>query len=104
VGIEIDPDRVQRIKDRLTATGIQAQIIQADFMAVNLSPADVVSIYLSDTANTKLAPKLEQELKPGTRIVSLDYTLPGWTPEKQTTTKGQPQRTLHLYKVSKIRK
>jgi precorrin-6B methylase 2 len=103
-GIEIDPNRVQRIRERLHSTGLKAEVIQADFMAVDLSPADVVAIYLSDSANAKLAPKLSRELRPGTRVVSLDYLLPNWQHEKEVLTKGPIPRRLWLYKISKMRK
>jgi len=98
-GIEIDPERVQRIKERLTATGVDAEIIQADFMTVDLSSANVVAMYLSDSANSKLAPKLERELQAGARVVSLDYSLPGWAPEKELIAKGALQHKLYLYRV-----
>jgi precorrin-6B methylase 2 len=103
VGIEIDPERVSRIRDRLRSTGIKADIIQADFMDVDLSSADVIAIYLSESVNTKLAPKLERELRPDSRVVSLDYPLPGWTPERESMTKGGLPRKLYLYRVSKVR-
>jgi 16S rRNA A1518/A1519 N6-dimethyltransferase RsmA/KsgA/DIM1 with predicted DNA glycosylase/AP lyase activity len=103
-GIEIDPNRVQRIRERLHSTGLKAEVIQADFMAVDLSPADVVAIYLSDSANAKLAPKLSRELRPGTRVVSLDYLLPNWQHEKEVFTKGPIPRRLWLYEISKMRK
>ena len=102
-GIEIDPERVARIKGRLRSTGVEAEIIQADFMTVDLSPANVVVIYLSDSANAKLAPKLERELKAGARVVSLDYALPDWTAEKELMTKGVIPRRLYLYRVTKAR-
>ena len=98
-GIEIDPERVQRIKERLVATGVHAEIIEADFMTVDLSSANVVAIYLSDSANSRLAPKLARELRSGARVVSLDYTLPGWAPAKELITKGALQRKVYLYRV-----
>jgi 16S rRNA A1518/A1519 N6-dimethyltransferase RsmA/KsgA/DIM1 with predicted DNA glycosylase/AP lyase activity len=101
-GIEIDPERVSRIRERLKSTGIKAGIIQADFMDVDLSSADVVAIYLSESVNAKLAPKLERELKANARVVSLDYCLPGWVPEKELITKGALPRKLYLYRVSKV--
>ncbi len=101
VGIEIDPQRVSRTKQRLTSTGIKAEVIPADFMDVDFSSADVVAIYLSESANAKLAPKLERELHDGSRVVSLDYPLPGWVPEKEVTVKGALPRKLYLYRVSK---
>jgi len=102
VGIEIDPERVSRIRERVKSTGIEAQVIQADFMGVDVSPADAVIIYLSDSVNSKLAPKLKQELKEGARIVSLDYELPGFTPEKVAMGRsGSLERKLFLYKIPK---
>ena len=103
IGIEIDPQRVSRIKERLRSTGIIAEILQADLMNVNLSTADVVAMYLSESVNAKVAPKLERELKAGARIVSLDYPLPGWVPEKEVIAKGPLARKLFLYRVPKIR-
>src|SRR3972149_6319428 len=46
-GIEIDPQRITRIIERLKSTGVKGTIIQADFMTVDLSSADVIAIYLS---------------------------------------------------------
>jgi SAM-dependent methyltransferase len=100
-GIEVDPERVARLRERVKATGIEAEIIQADFMSVDLSTADVITIYLSDSANAKLAPKLERELRIGSRVASLDYALPGWLPEKEAMAKGALPRKLYLYRVSK---
>ena len=98
-GIEIDPERVRRIKERLLATGVDAEVIQADFMTVDLSSANVVAMYLSDSANSRLAPKLKRELRGGTRVVSLDYTLPGWAPVKELIAKGALRRKVYLYRV-----
>jgi len=100
VGVEIDPERLTRIKERLTSTGTEAEVIQADFMDVDLSSADVVAIYLSASVNAKLAPKLRSELKAGARIVSLDYVLPGWIPEGELTVKsGGVTRKVYFYRM-----
>ena len=99
VGVEINPERITRIKERLNATKTQAELIEANLYHVDLSPADVIAIYLSDSANAKLAPKLKNELKAGARVVSLDYTLPGWVPEREleVNTSGI-SRKLYLYR------
>jgi cyclopropane fatty-acyl-phospholipid synthase-like methyltransferase len=100
VGVEVDPERLLRLRERLTATGTEAEVIQGDLMEVNVSSADVVAIYLSSSVNAKLASKLKDELKAGARVVSLDYTLPGWLLEKELTVKsGAISRTIFLYKV-----
>jgi precorrin-6B methylase 2 len=100
VGIEMDPERLVRLQARLDATGTEATVVKGDLMRVNLSPADVVTIYLSASVNAKLAKKLKNELKRGARIVSLDYVLPGWTAEKDLTVEsGGVTRNLYLYKI-----
>ena len=100
IGVELDPERLARIKLRLKATGTVAEVIQKDFMKVNLSRADVVAIYLSASVNSKLAPKLKDELKPGARVVSLDYVLPGWVLQRELSIKsGGVTRQIYLYRV-----
>jgi predicted RNA methylase len=98
VGVEMDPRCISRIKDRLAATGIDAELIEADMFQVDLTSADVITIYLSASANAKLVPKLNSELKQGTRVVSLDYPLPGWVAKRvlQVAASGIG-RTLYLY-------
>jgi precorrin-6B methylase 2 len=101
VGVEIDPERISRIRERLNATKTQAELIELNLFHVNLSSADVITIYLSDSANAKLAPKLKSELKPGARVVSLDYMLPGWMAEREVevNTSGIT-RKLYLYRIT----
>ena len=69
IGVEIDPERLARAKERLAATGTVAMMIQGDLMEVDVSTADVVTIYLSESVNAKLAPKLRDELRDGARVV-----------------------------------
>jgi len=99
VGIEVDPRCISRIRERLAATNCKAELIEADFFNVNLAPADVVTIYLSDSANARLASKLESELKEGARVVSLDYELPSWLPKREINVRASGmERKLYLYK------
>jgi precorrin-6B methylase 2 len=99
VGIEIDPIRVSRIRERLKTTGVVAEVIEGDFMEADLSKADVVTIYLSESVNARLAPKLRDELKDGARVVSLDYDLPSWLPEQAIDVKSAGlARRIYLYR------
>ena len=104
VGVEIDPQRILRLKQRLHSTGVSARVVQSDFMQVDLSTANVVAIYLSESANARLAPKLARELPPGARVVSLDYPISNWKPEKEMVVKGTLPRRLFLYRISKLTK
>lgn len=101
VGVEVDPARVAIIKERLSRTGVEAEVIQDDFMNVNVSKADVVAIYLSASVNEKLGPKLKNELKSGARVVSLDYSLAGWKEARKfTTVSGGVSRKIFLYELA----
>ena len=98
IGVEIDPERIGRLRERLTATRVKAEVIEGDLMQVDLSRADVVAIYLSDSVNSRLAPKLKRELKTGSRVVSLDYPLPTWRPERERVVRtASMERKLYLY-------
>ena len=99
VGVEISPEYIRRIRERLAATGTKADLIESDIFKVDLSSADVITLYLSESVNARLVQKLDKELKPGTRVVSLDYPLPGWIPKKnlQVSASGLV-RTVYLYK------
>lgn len=55
-------------------------VIHGNFFEVPLSDADVVTMYLLTSVNQMLRPKLERELRPGTRVVSHDFEVPGWKP------------------------
>jgi len=89
------------IKERLARTGVDATVIQDDFMNVNLSTADVVAIYLSASVNEKLGPKLMNELGSGARVVSLDYELPGWKEGQSVKMlSGGVSRKIYLYEMA----
>lgn len=83
VGVEIDPDLVLLSRGNVEAQGLQdrVEIQHSDIFSADLAPADAITIYLSDEMNGRLMPQL-QALKPGVRIVSHKYGLPGVAAEK----------------------
>lgn len=85
VGIEIDP-RLVDISKQVARDGQvedRATFIQGDLFAADVSPATVVTLYLSYSVNRQLEPKLRKELRPGTRIVSHQFTIGTWTPDRR---------------------
>src|ERR1700737_2799997 len=80
VGIEISEALVQSATDRIQKLGLhnEARVIHGDFLQVDLSPADVVTLYLATDTNEMLRPSLEKHLRNGARVVSHDYAVPGW--------------------------
>jgi hypothetical protein len=53
-----------------------------DALTVDVSPATVVTLYMLPEFNAKLRPMLEKQLKPGSRVVSHDFEIQGWVPDK----------------------
>jgi len=84
VGVEIAEALVRQATDRIAKLGLQneARVIQGDLMQVDLTPADVVTFYLMTESNGLLRPRLEKLLKPGARVVSYEYAVPGWKPKQ----------------------
>jgi ubiquinone/menaquinone biosynthesis C-methylase UbiE len=82
VGVELQDSRYQLIAERIHMEGLDklASAIKADFLNVDLSNANVVTLYLLNSVNSLIRPKLERELKPGARIVSHDFPIQGWKP------------------------
>jgi precorrin-6B methylase 2 len=80
VGIEISDDLVRSTGEQIRKLSLQdlVTVIHADMMTVNLSPADVVTLYLETGSNDKLRPNMERDLKAGARVVSHDFQVPGW--------------------------
>lgn len=82
VGVELNPTLARAASDMIFRLGLQnhATIIRGDLLDVDISQADVVTLYLLTSSNEKLRPKLEKSLKPGARVVSHDYAVRGWKP------------------------
>jgi protein-L-isoaspartate O-methyltransferase len=83
VGVEISDDLVNSTNARIRRLGLDndAQVIHGNFLDVDLTPADVVTLYLATDANEMLRPNLEKFLKRGSRVVSHDYAVTGWKPK-----------------------
>ncbi len=105
VGIELREDLAKKALSNIHENGLddRVTIVNSDMFNVNLSSADVVFLYLTTSANEKIKPKLESDLKKGARIVSHDYEIIGWSPQKienfcENPQLGYPSHTLYLYK------
>lgn len=85
VGIDIDADRIKQSKRNARKAGVSHLVTfrTEDLFEADIREATVVALYLLQTLNYKLSPKLRRDLKPGTRIVSYKFDIPDWQPEKQ---------------------
>jgi cyclopropane fatty-acyl-phospholipid synthase-like methyltransferase len=101
VGYDIDPNRVRESRKNVDANNVGdlVKIEQADVFTLDLSKADVVTLYLLPSLNVKLIPQLEK-LKPGSRIVSHDFDMQGVIPDKVVTVNsdsGTGEHTVYLW-------
>ncbi|HEU5464458.1 MAG TPA: class I SAM-dependent methyltransferase, partial [Candidatus Binatia bacterium] len=80
VGFEISPDLVKTSRQHIAEAGLEhlAEIRQEDIRNVDLSPATVVTLYLYPGANLRLRPAIVRQLRPGSRVVSLQFTMGSW--------------------------
>ena len=112
-GVEIDRQLVALANDNAANAGVadRVKFIDGDLFRVDTGDATVVTVYLVVSMMGDVADKLRKELKPGTRIVSHDYPLPGWkpvsvvvldTPEKRSIS-GDTRTELFLYEVPRRR-
>jgi SAM-dependent methyltransferase len=82
-GYEIDPERLSLAKANVRQNGVSSlvSIIEQDIFTLDLSEANVISLYLLPGLNMKLLPQIEK-LKPGSRIVTHEYGFEGYAPDK----------------------
>jgi ribosomal protein L11 methylase PrmA len=97
-GIDIDPERIREAQQNAKKAGVTdlVQFKQEDLFQANFKDATVVTLYLLPDLNVKLRPKLWNELKPGTRIVSHQFDMGKWKPEKTLESEG---RTIYFWTV-----
>ncbi len=101
VGVEISDDLVDSTNTRIRRLGLDndAQVIHGNFLDTDLSPADVVTLYLATDANEMLRPNLEKYLKKGARVVSHEYAVPGWKPKLVDKDPERHGHTIYLYEM-----
>lgn len=98
VGIDIDPQRIKEANENARKNRVTKLVSfkQENLFTTDFREATVVTLYLLPDLNRKLMPRLLSELKPGTRIVSHQFDMGDWKPEK-TVEVGS--RTIYLWTV-----
>lgn len=98
VGIDIDPVRIEEAKANARKAGVTDLVTfrNEDLFQADFSEASVITLYLLDSLNEKLRPKLLSDLKPGTRIVSHAFRMGDWEPEQTQEIDG---KTIYFWTV-----
>jgi len=103
VGVDIDPQRVKEAQENVKKAGVEDKvtIIHGDIFdpAIKISEASVVTLYLLQSLNEKLKPRLLAELKPGTRVVSNAFSMGEAWPAEQTQQVGYS--TIYFWTIPK---
>lgn len=88
VGIDLNPERIREANANAEAAKVtdKVKFIEGDIFEQDFSEATVVTLYLLPDVNIKLRPKI-LAMKPGTRVVSHNYNMGDWAPEKSKTIK-----------------
>jgi SAM-dependent methyltransferase len=102
LGVEIVPELVQRSRTFARAAGVEARarFVEQDLFTTDLSAATVITMYLLPDVNLKLRPAI-LALKPGTRIVSHDWDMGEWEPDRSITV-AAPDKAIGREKSSRL--
>lgn len=96
LGIEIDPEWVAKSRAAIRSAGLdrKAKVVRGDIFREDFTDADVVTMFLKIDVNLRLRPQFEK-LKPGTRIVSHMWSMPGAKPAKSRVVHSSESQSDH---------
>jgi tRNA G37 N-methylase Trm5 len=103
VGFDINPERVEEAKANVKKNKVEdsARIFEKDIFTLDLSKANVITLYLLPELNVKLIPQLEK-LAPGSRIVSHSFDMEGVRPDREVEMSSEEDgedHTIYLWTV-----
>ncbi|GAP99373.1 SAM-dependent methyltransferase [Leptolyngbya sp. NIES-2104] len=101
VGIDIDPVRIEQARSAAEQAGISDRLTfqEADLFESRFENASIVVLYLLPHLNLRLRPILFKQLRSGTRIVSIDFDMGDWEPEKMIKLDIEEETTLYFWTI-----
>ena len=102
VGIDLDPVRIQAAQLKAERAGVddRVEFREQDLFESEFEAASIVVLYLLPHLNLRLRPALWDQLKPGTRMVSIDFDMGDWQPEKVIRLEIEEETTLYFWTIS----
>ena len=99
VCVDIDPVRIKESRSNADTAGVVSRIrfVEGDLFEQDLSEASVVTLYLLPSLNVRLRPKLFEELRPGTRVVSNAFDMGDWKADRTMTIKTNSGMQSYAY-------
>jgi SAM-dependent methyltransferase len=100
IGVDIDPQRIAESEANAKTAGVteRVQFKQADLFEMYFADADVVCLYLLPALNVRLRPRILDELRPGTRIVSHSFDMGEWPADEQIES-GEEGQAVYFWVV-----
>jgi SAM-dependent methyltransferase len=98
VGVELDGDLIKEARKNAMKAGASDKVtfLQGDLFKTDLSDATVVTLYLSNSINMRLRSLLQQQLRPGSRVVSHRFEMDDWKPDATVRLEGT---SVHLWTI-----
>lgn len=98
VGIDNNPARIQEAQANSRAAGVTDRVSFQlnDLFQADIHNATVVALYLLPDVNLRLRPRLQRDLRPGTRVVSNTFAMGDWKPEREVRVDGV---SLYLWRI-----
>ena len=106
VGVDIDPNLVKLAQENAEKEGVKdrVQFRQGDVLDLkDLGDATVVMLYMGEDVNLRVRPLLKKVLRPGARIVSLDFSMGDWKADRKIDIEDDQgeEHQLYLWKIKK---
>jgi len=91
MGVDLDPVRIQEANENAKRQGVtdKVEFKQQDLFETDISKASVLTMYLLSSINMRLRPRILEEAKPGTRVVSHSFDMGDWKPDKVEKVDGK---------------
>jgi tRNA G46 methylase TrmB len=104
VGVEIRADLCRIATERIKSLGLEDRVrmVQGSALRVDLSSADVVTMFFLTTSNERMKPLLEKQLKPKSRVVSNQFPIKGWKPTETVHARdGSMAYSIYVYEIGR---
>lgn len=91
IGVDIDPQRIQESRANAANAGVtnRVEFKEEDLFTMKFTDADVLFLYLLPALNLRLRPRILDELRPGTRVVSHSFSMAEWEPDHRDEVNGR---------------
>ena len=98
-GVDLDAELLETARTKAKQAGVDDRVmfLQEDLFATDIREASVITLYLLSSVNRKLRPRLLEELRPGTRVVSHDFDMDEWKPDSTLAVETESENIHHLY-------